>query len=194
MWELVEARSRGGADQDAIDEQIWDEFGETWAIMFTDLTGFSRMVARFGIIHFLQIIADQRRLFVPLISQFQGKLLKEEADSLMILFPQASDALDCALAMQRASRDTNRDRAPEDQVLLCLGIGFGRMLRPSDHDVFGHEVNIASKLGEDVARAGEILMSEAARDALAQRGLTFEALDVSVAGTDKNYRLVYSLD
>jgi adenylate cyclase len=47
------------------------------------------------------------------------------------------------------------------QVLLCVGLGHGTVLRIGDHDVFGTEVNAASKLGEDEARAGEILATDA---------------------------------
>ena len=52
-------------------------------------------------------------------------------------------------------------RAEEEKVLLCVGLGFGRMLRIGDTDVFGAEVNAASKLGEDTARPSEILVTGA---------------------------------
>lgn len=54
LWRLIEERTRPGADTQALDKRIWDLFGETWAVMFTDLSIFSRQVANFGIIHFLQ--------------------------------------------------------------------------------------------------------------------------------------------
>ena len=53
--------------QGEIDERIWDLFGEEWAVMFTDLSGFSRGVADFGIIHFLQIIYESQRVLIPCI-------------------------------------------------------------------------------------------------------------------------------
>jgi len=56
LEKLIEARLQPGADKEAIDRRIWDLFGEEWAIMYTDLAGFSRQVAEFGIIHFLQTI------------------------------------------------------------------------------------------------------------------------------------------
>ena len=40
---LMLERARPGSDQAAIDAQIWELFGETWAVMFTDLAGFSRV-------------------------------------------------------------------------------------------------------------------------------------------------------
>ena len=53
LQKLIEERLHPGADTDRIDARIWDLFGEEWCIMSTDLAGFSRGVARFGIIHFL---------------------------------------------------------------------------------------------------------------------------------------------
>jgi hypothetical protein len=53
LEKLIAERTQPGADKAQIDARVWDLFGETWAIMFTDLAGFSRRVSDFGIIHFL---------------------------------------------------------------------------------------------------------------------------------------------
>lgn len=39
---LIEERVQAGDSTSEIDERIWDTFGEEWAVMFTDLSGFSR--------------------------------------------------------------------------------------------------------------------------------------------------------
>ena len=171
LWRLVEERAKAGADTDAIDERIWDLFGEEWSIMFTDLAGFSRQVAAFGIIHFLQVIHEQKRLLLPIVERHDGVLIKIEADSFIILFKRPAVALACALEMQKATKAINARRAQEEQIVLCVGLGHGRMLKIGDDDVFGHEVNLASKLGEDTAKGGEILATpafyELARDKIA---------------------------
>ena len=118
-----------------------------------------------------------------------GILIKIEADSFLIIFRRVDKALRCAVAMQSASQAYNRDRAPEDRVLLCLGIGYGPTLRIGDYDVFGQEVNAASKLGEDLASPGEILITGAARDELgAIAGCTFEDTTIVVPGSERNFR------
>jgi class 3 adenylate cyclase len=194
LWELIDARTRPGADVQSIDQRIWDLFGEDWAIMFTDLSGFSRQVAAFGIIHFLQVIHEQNRLLLPLVSQHDGILIKIEADSYLIIFKRASTALRCAIAMQHACQTFNRPRAPEDKVLLCVGLGFGRILRIGDVDVFGKEVNAASKLGEDIAKANEILVTEALRDAAgAIDGIGYTAIEQPVPGSERNYCVTYTI-
>ena len=67
LWQLIEARTHPGADKKQIDERVWDLFGEDWAVMFTDLSGFSRHTAAFGIIHFLQVIFEKKRLLLPIV-------------------------------------------------------------------------------------------------------------------------------
>lgn len=192
LWQLIEERTRHGVDTGAIDERIWDLFGDTLAVMFTDLTGFSRQVANFGIIHFLQEIFEQKRLLLPIVADHDGLLLKIEADSFLIVFRRIDKALDCAVAMQRACQNLNQRRKPEEQVLLCVGLGHGRVLRIGDTDVYGAEVNAASKLGEDIAKANEILVTAAARQALGDGAkVSFVDAEVVVPGSEKNFRVTY---
>jgi len=192
LWSLIAERARPGSDTAAVDQHIWDLFGEEWAIMFTDLSGFSRQVEAFGILHFLQIIYEQNALLDPVIARHDGILVKQEADSLMVIFRRATSAMRCAVEMQHVLEGVNEQRSPETQVLLCVGLGFGRILRIGDHDVYGAEVNTASKLGEDTAKAREILVTRAVRDQLAEfPGLSFSPLDERIPGSKENFRVTY---
>lgn len=189
---LIESRLAAGADKERIDQRIWDLFGEEWCVMFTDLAGFSRSVAAFGIIHFLQTIYESERLLIPEIESHDGIMLKSEGDSLLIIFRNVQKAMRAAIAMQRATFEYNATRAPEDQVLLCVGLGFGRMLRIGDADVYGAEVNAASKLGEDIAKAAEILVTNAVREACGEcQGVDFVEIDEVPPGAEKAFRIVY---
>lgn len=193
LWGLVEERSRPGADVREVDQRIWDLFGEEWAVMFTDLAGFSRQVEAFGITHFLQVIHEQRKLLLPIVAGHDGILVKEEADSFLVVFRRARTALLCALEMQRACRKLNERRVPEEQVLLCVGIGYGRILRIGDEDVYGAEVNAASKLGEDTAKAYEVLVTESVRAVAGPLdGVSYVPLDVLLPGARAAFRVVAS--
>ena len=192
LWKLIEERVAVGADTATIDQRIWDLFGEEWSIMFTDLAGFSRQVAKFGIIHFLQVIYEQKKLLLPIVEKHDGVLIKIEADSFLILFKKASAALQCAVAMQRACQASNARRSAEEQIVLCVGLGHGRLLKIGDDDVFGHEVNLASKLGEDTAEANEILVTPAAHDAAGNvPGVRWEPVERDFAGSKACWRAVY---
>jgi class 3 adenylate cyclase len=191
LWRLIEERLQPDADKLRIDERIWDLFGEDWCVMFTDLSGFSRNVAKFGIIHFLQTIYESERLLAPMIDEHDGFLLKIEGDSMLAIFHNAQKTLDCALAMQRVTEDYNLNRSDEEKVLLCVGLGHGPMLRVGDADVFGAEVNAASRLGEDLAGPGEILVTGAFRRLCGEiPGIAFREIANPPAGADSAYQVI----
>ena len=192
LWKLIEERTRPGADTKAIDARVWDLFGEEWAIVFTDLVGFSQRVAEFGIIHFLQVIHEHKKLVFPIVEARDGILLKAEADSLLLLFKRPESALRCAIEMQHACQQLSARRVAEEKVLLCVGIGFGRVLRVGESDVYGAEVNAASKLGEDTARASEILLTPAVRAKLGDPpGVTFSEIASPSTHGGRAFRLAY---
>jgi adenylate cyclase len=183
LWQMIEARAQPGADQETIDAEIWNRFGEEHTVMFTDLVGFSRQVAEFGIVHFLQVIHETNLIVEPIIAAHGGRIVKLEADSLLVLFASAPSAITCAVAMQHACRAASANRKREEQLLLCIGIGHGRVLCIGDEDVFGHAVNLASRLGEDTAKAHEILVTDTARMAAGDvPGVTWEERSVDLAG------------
>ena len=191
LEKLIEERLQPGADKEKIDRRIWRLFGETWAVMYTDLAGFSRNVAEFGIIHFLQTIYESHRLLVPIIERENGILLKTEGDSLIVMFRNVNDALRAGLAMQARTQEHNQARIDTEKVLLCMGIGCGEVLRIGDADIFGAEVNAASKLGEDVAQAGDILLTGAAVRALRlPQNVTVAPIGIVPASADSAYRVV----
>jgi adenylate cyclase len=194
LEKLIAERLQPGTDKERIDERIWDLFGETWAIMFTDLSGFSRSVADFGIIHFLQIIYESQRLLVPCIDDHDGILLKVEGDSMMVIFRQASKAVECAVTMQKKLKAYNHDKVDAEKVLLCVGLGYGKVLRIGDSDVFGAEVNAASKLGEDTARSWEILGTESVAENIKEMtDIQLEPISTIPPGAKSAFRLVYEL-
>jgi class 3 adenylate cyclase len=191
---LIKERLEPGSDKQRIDERIWDLFGEDWCVMFTDLSGFSRRVAEFGIIHFLQTIHESERILLPVVEEHDGILLKVEGDSFLVIFRNARKALQCAIEMQRTVGAYDADKSDEEKILLCVGLGYGRMLRIGDADVYGAEVNAASKLGEDRAKAWEILVTEAVKERCeTEDGLGFEVLADPPAGCSGAFKVAYRL-
>lgn len=164
---LLELRRGHDTDRAAIDAAIFQRFGQLQAVMFTDLVGFSRVVEAFGIVHFLQLIHESESLFKPLIEQQGGRCVKHEGDSLLVLFDTPKQALNAAQAMIQATADVNPGRAEEDRIEICIGLGFGNVLCIDNNEVWGAEVNAASKLGEEMAKAGEVLATDKMQRALA---------------------------
>lgn len=189
---LINERLKKGADKDLIDKRIWDLFGEDWCVMFTDLSGFSRHVEKFGIIHFLQTIHESQRLLIPILEDHDGILLKVEGDSYLVIFRNIEKALQASITMEKALKNYNKKKTKEEQVLLCVGLGYGKVLKIGDNDVYGAEVNAASKLGEDTARAGEILVTESIKENSNKKSkYKFEEIKTIPPGAKKAYKLIY---
>ena len=110
----------------------------------------------------------------------------------MIIFRNAVKAVQCAVSMQKVLKEYNISKIDEEKVLLCVGIGIGKVLKIGDSDVFGAEVNAASKLGEDIAKAWDILITEnMKKHAEKLPGLSFEEISESPPGAKKAYRMIY---
>lgn len=74
-----------------------------------------------------------------------------------------------------------------------VGLGYGRMLLIGDEDVFGAEVNAASKPGEDTAKAGDTVVTDSFRQNLQKPpdNLEFEKLDLVPSGAAGAYAVRY---
>ena len=157
-----------------LETQIEEEFVAERAILVLDMTGFARMTQSHGILDFLLKIRRLRRVADPVVTDKRGDVIKAEADNLYCLFPSVDDGLAAARELM--------GQLPRG-VYASVGIGFGPMLLIGDDDMMGNEVNLASKLGEDVAGDGEILLTEAAHTALGGAE-EFEERTLSVSGLE----------
>jgi adenylate cyclase len=164
---LLDARNEHPESLAEIDAEIWQRFGRTCAVLVLDMCGFSRLTMRYGITHFLAMIRRLGIIVRPVIDAAGGRVVKAEADNVFATFDDVPPALAAARAIQR-QLDTANTFLPEDWDLHAgIGIGYGPMLLIDGHDLFGSEMNLASKLGEDVAGRGEILLSAGAHERVA---------------------------
>jgi class 3 adenylate cyclase len=178
---LLDARNEHPESLAAIDSEIWHRFGRTSAVLVLDMCGFSRLTMRYGITHFLAMIRRLQTIVRPVVASAGGRVVKTDADNVFATFADAPVALRAARTIQ-ASLDAANTFLPDDWDLHAgIGIGYGPLLLVGDDDLFGSEMNIASKLGEDVAGRGEILLSSAAWERLdgADR---FEEISVELSG------------
>ncbi len=177
---------RGPADN-AVDEEIWERFGKVRALFVLDTSGFSRRTRSEGIVHFLSLIQDLRQRLGPILESHGVESYWFVADNAIAVFPDAESAVRAAVAVQRNVRIVNAGRNEVDRLEVCIGLGYGKVLVIGHEDVYGDEMNLASKLGEDVAGPGQILLTEAALEAssgllegveLTRRSVTVSAVEL----------------
>jgi adenylate cyclase len=182
---LLEKRNEHPEGLAEIDREIWAAFGETHAVWVLDMCGFSRLTVRYGITHFLSMIHRLQGIVRPIVARQRGRVVKTEADNVFAVFDSVEAALTAARDVQDQLATANAF-LPEDWDLhASIGIGWGELLMIEDHDFYGNELNLASKLGEDIAESGETLLTEAAHGQLIAEGprttLAFDTREVVVS-------------
>ena len=135
------------------------------AVVFTDTADFTTRTARDGILHFLMIFDRATEAARKVIKGTGGEIVKVEGDSLLLRYKNPDDACRGVAALEALMGTLNKGRPENEQVRFSYGIGYGDVL-DLDDDMFGLEVNLASKLGEDLAEPGEALLTPAAAAAL----------------------------
>ena len=153
------------ARRPVLDCKSWPGLTRKRAIVFTDTADFTERTLRDGILHFLMGFGRVVRVLRPVVRRRRGRLEKVEGDSMLLSFPDARAACAGVLALDKALRAWNARRPEDERYRFSYGIGFGDLIEV-EGDLFGLEVNLASKLGEDLAEPGEALLSPAAAAAL----------------------------
>ena len=131
------------------------------AIVFTDIVGFSALSQENEALA-LELLNEHFGLLRPLISQHNGNEIKTIGDSFMIEFASPLNAVECAIAFQRALHIRNIDEPQERKILIRIGIHLGDV-QHQDGDVFGDGVNIASRI-EPLAEPGGIAITRQVYD------------------------------
>lgn len=173
-----------------ITKAIEEAFAHEDAIMVLDMSGFSRTTQKDGIVPFLLMIHQMKLVARPALAAHNGTLIKEEADNLFCLFDTVHDAIAASREITDRLAVVNLLLPERKRLYVSIGIGYGKILNVENEDVFGDEVNVASKLGEDVAGMGHVLLTAAAAKAAGEE-LKLTEHTITISGLSLTY---YQLD
>jgi adenylate cyclase len=184
LEKLLQERNERPEKMAEIDAQINATFRQTHAIMVIDMSGFSRTTVRYGIIHFLAMIHRMHAIVKPVIADYGGTVVKEEADNIFAVFPDVKSAVQAAIDSLKHTGAVNTTLPPEMDIYLCIGIGCGDVLMLEGEDMYGSEFNLASKLGEDLAEQGEILLTDVAFEKFEGKKQDWKRVEFSISGLE----------
>jgi len=180
FYDLMEAYARADTDEvrQQIQDQVWEEYGVEETVLIIDMSGFSRLTQKRGIVHYLSMVRHMQLVTQPIIERFGGAVVKYEADNAFCRFPVVQKAIDASISINIAFDAMNMMTQDDLNIYISCGIDHGRFLLVDNSDFFGSVVNIASKLGEDIGSAGDVLVTKSAM-ALLPDGVVFNSEEKS---------------
>ncbi len=131
------------------------------AIMFTDMTGFSRKMGESERLT-LKLLRDHNRIMRFLVRKHHGEIIKSTGDGFLMDFGSAVEAVQCALEAQERLQRYNQGKAEDEHIVVRIGINLGEV-RIEDEDLFGDEVNIAARI-QPLAEPGGICITREVYD------------------------------
>lgn len=145
------------------------------AILAMDVAGYSRMIESDDLRTALRLRHLHEHLIRPAVRLHGGRIVSVAGDGAMVAFAAADQALEGAVAIQRAL-DLLQSGEPVDQrIRLRMGISVGDVLEV-EGELYGNALNVAARL-EALAEPGGIYLSGAAFDHLGPRSaVRLEAL------------------
>ena len=188
-------------------------------IMMTDLRGFTSLSERLEPEQVLQMLNSYFEVMVDVILQYHGTINEIIGDALLVIFgapqempDQTQQAIACAIAMQNAMAEVNKENRTNGLPKLEMGIGLNETevivgnvgsSKRSKYAAVGSGVNMTSRIesysvggqiliSDSVLKeAGEILRIDAQREVL-PKGAEMPLKIYEVGGIAGNYNL--SLD
>ncbi len=127
------------------------------AIFAADMVGFSRLMEADEVGTLQRQVVHRAELIDPGFKEYHGRIVKEMGDGILVEFPSAVEAVQCAVIIQRGMADREASVSSEKRIQYRIGINLGDIIIEGD-DIFGDGVNVAARL-EQMAEPGGICIS-----------------------------------
>ena len=131
-------------------------------IMFTDITGSTRMYETLGDTKAYNIVRDHFEIFFESIEKYGGKIIKTIGDAVMASFISNEQAIMAAVAAVTSFREYNLTRPQSEWIQVRIGLHRGTALLVNLNnsiDYFGSTVNKAARI-QNLSKSDEVSFSE----------------------------------
>ena len=132
------------------------------AILAADVAGYSRLMGddEAGTLLILKTLRSE--VIDPKIAQFKGRLVGTAGDSLLVEFPSAVDAVQCAVETQERIASRNANLPEERRMTFRMGVNAGDVIT-DETTIHGDCVNVAARL-EKVCEPGGVVLGRSVYD------------------------------
>jgi class 3 adenylate cyclase/pimeloyl-ACP methyl ester carboxylesterase len=139
-------------------------------ILYTDIAGNTDKLQRLGDDDWRSVLRDHERITREMLRTHGGTEVKTMGDGFLASFDSATQAVQCAIDLQRAFARHND--TSDEELLVRMGLNAGEPIEEDD-DLFGTAVTMAARIMEQGA-GGQILVSDVVRGLVAGKGFVFE--------------------
>jgi class 3 adenylate cyclase len=187
-------------------------------IMFEDIAGSTTTSERIGDDAWLEVIRRHNAIVREQVQAHDGREVVNRGDGFMVVFTSPKAAVECAVAIQKAFAATDagsrkqgarpntpgiggqgadspptdeRTSRPADQpISVHIGLHTGRPAQ-DEGNFYGTDVNLAARIADHVAQAGQIVVSERMCELLrSDGGVSFDdGRDVELKGLSGRHRV-----
>jgi len=124
------------------------------AILAADMVAYSRLMEADESGTIARQKANRKDLIDPRLAEHNGRIVKTMGDGLLVEFASVVDAVQCAVAIQRAMAEREAEVPEDRRIRYRVGINTGDIIIDGD-DILGDGVNVAARL-EGLAEPGGI--------------------------------------
>ncbi|HEY7876228.1 MAG TPA: adenylate/guanylate cyclase domain-containing protein [Actinomycetota bacterium] len=174
---------------DDVTARIEEMFQQERSVVVLDMSGFTRATQQGNLISFLLSINQMQRLVTPVVQENGGLVVRAEHDNLTCLFDSVNQAIAASRQITGSLESANVILPSDKELYASIGIGHGSILNVENESIYGTEVNLASKLGEDIGNLGDVLLTPSAF-AQVENDVECEHRTVNVSGLDLDYYVV----
>ncbi len=110
------------------------------SIMFTDMKDSTAITTRLGDREAIEVFRTHNALTRDVLTQYNGREIQHTGDGFMVSFTAASQAVGCAIAIQKTLLSHNQ-KHPDAKINVRIGICAGEPVE-EDHRLFGSTVQL----------------------------------------------------
>jgi adenylate cyclase len=163
LFETLSDYLKKGISPTHKETEIWEEYGKKVAVLVIDSSGFSKNTLEHGIIHALTNIAELIDIADKILKKNGAMSQRILGDNIFAEFFSVDEAIKASIEIKLAINSHSFILKSSVTFGANFGIGYGNLLFSERfHGYYGEEMNLASKLGEDIAADGEILITKQA--------------------------------
>jgi class 3 adenylate cyclase len=141
------------------------------ALMFTDMVNSTRITNELGDAKARAVLAKHHEIIRQALLTHGGREVDRAGDGFLTSFASASQAVACAVTIQRAFRDYNSSGAFPTEIHVRIGLGAGEPVADGD-SLFGSTINLTARICA-LAESDQILTARVVRELCSGKSFAF---------------------